>query len=106
MGWYIYSGDQSNVIVRRLATVSFPVADDERPSYATLKENVKDNEVLAAFYQVVAGGLKSEVFQVIESQDDFDMVLMTAQPSGVAWFLAVNESDAREQEQKIKDRPD
>ncbi len=106
MGWYIDPSAQSSVVVRKLATISFPVDDNKAPSYAALRDKVKDNEVLTAFYQIVAGGLKSEVFQVIESQDDFDMVLMTAQPSGVAWFLAVNESDAREQEQKIKDRPD
>jgi hypothetical protein len=86
--------------------MSLPVDDKETPSYADLRDKIKNNELLAAFYQVVAGGVKSEVFQVIESQDDFDMVLMTVQSSGVAWFLAVNESDAREQEQKIKGQSD
>lgn len=98
MGWYIEPSAQSSVVVRRLATVALPVENDTIPTYPALCGQLKDNEIMAAFYQINVGGDTSEVFQVVESDDDFDSILITATDSGIVWFLAIDEADARKRE--------
>ncbi|HEX9925093.1 MAG TPA: hypothetical protein VGD99_20725 [Anaerolineae bacterium] len=101
MGWYIEPSAQSSVVVRRLATLTLPVQKDTIPAYPVLCGQLKDNEIMAAFYQVKAGGDTSEVFQVVESDDEFDAIIIAAMDAGMIWFLAIDEADARNRELEV-----
>jgi hypothetical protein len=71
------------------------------PTYPALCGQLKDNEVMAAFYQVKAGADTSELFQVVESEDEFDSILIMAADAGLVWFLAIDEADARSRELEV-----